>query len=200
MEKDMLREVVRRIVDLPLEFLGAIYDLLGKLLSEAGQEWLAELKKFLRKESCWTGSNQSKKTRFSIFVDYARSIEELVRLGKYDSSGVGFTTENFPTKRIGKVKMKVQFIPSALSITSKVALEASDKMGYRALEACELLTFGAKYPDIQREFPILALGSTFKDENNMRYVACLLKSEEGRVAYLMPDQVPEGWRIAVVRK
>jgi len=53
--KDMLGAVVRKIVELPAEMLGAILDLSEKLLSEAGHEWLAEFKKFLRKEQSWTG-------------------------------------------------------------------------------------------------------------------------------------------------
>ena len=51
----MLGALVRKIVDLPLGMLKVIYDLVEKLSGEAGQEWLAELKKFLRKEKCWTG-------------------------------------------------------------------------------------------------------------------------------------------------
>ena len=54
MEKDMLGLVVKKLVELSLNILGIIYDLLEKLTGEAGQEWLAELKKFLRKEKCWT--------------------------------------------------------------------------------------------------------------------------------------------------
>jgi len=53
MVKDMLGEVVRKIVDLSLETLKVIYDLAEKLSGEAGQEWLVQLKKFLRKENCW---------------------------------------------------------------------------------------------------------------------------------------------------
>ncbi|MBU4142712.1 hypothetical protein KJ590_01785 [Patescibacteria group bacterium] len=55
MVKDMLGALIRKIVDLPLEMLNVIYDLSEKLSGEAGQEWLTELKKFLRKENCWTG-------------------------------------------------------------------------------------------------------------------------------------------------
>lgn len=55
MSKDMLGALIRKIVDLPVEMLGVICDLVEKLSGEAGQEWLVELKKFLRKENCWTG-------------------------------------------------------------------------------------------------------------------------------------------------
>ncbi|MFA6160038.1 MAG: hypothetical protein WC678_03040 [Parcubacteria group bacterium] len=53
--KDMLGTLIRKIVDLPLETLGTLCDLVEKLLSETGQSWLVELRKFLRKEKCWTG-------------------------------------------------------------------------------------------------------------------------------------------------
>ena len=51
--KDMLGTLVRRVVNLPTEMLGTICDLIEKLSSEAGQEWLIELKKFVCKENCW---------------------------------------------------------------------------------------------------------------------------------------------------
>ena len=54
-EKDMLGEVMRKLVELPVEMLGIIFDLSEKLLSETGREWFAESKKFLRKEQSWTG-------------------------------------------------------------------------------------------------------------------------------------------------
>ena len=53
--KDMLGVLIRKIVDLPLEMLGVLCNLTKKLSGEAGQEWLAELEIFLRKENCWTG-------------------------------------------------------------------------------------------------------------------------------------------------
>lgn len=53
--KDMLGVLVRRVVDLHIGMLGVICDLVEKLAGEAGREWLAELKKFLRKEKCWAG-------------------------------------------------------------------------------------------------------------------------------------------------
>lgn len=53
-KKDMLGQVIRKIMDLPEEWLGVVFDLLEKLIGESGREWLDELKKFLCKETCWT--------------------------------------------------------------------------------------------------------------------------------------------------
>ena len=49
--KDMLGVLIRKIVDLPLEMLGVICNLVENLLSKAGQEWFAELEKFLREQN-----------------------------------------------------------------------------------------------------------------------------------------------------
>jgi hypothetical protein len=53
MSKDMLGAVVRKLTEVPVEMFGAIYDFLEKLAGSDGKEWLAEFKKFLRKEKCW---------------------------------------------------------------------------------------------------------------------------------------------------
>ena len=50
MAKDMLGIVVRKLVMLPVEVLGLVYDLLEKL---ADPVWVGALKNFLRKEPCW---------------------------------------------------------------------------------------------------------------------------------------------------
>ena len=60
MSKDILGSVVRKIVEVPAEMLGAICDLLEKLSGESGREWFVELKKFLRKEQSWVGVVEEK--------------------------------------------------------------------------------------------------------------------------------------------
>ena len=55
MEKEtMLGKILVKIAGFPLAMLRVLYDLVEKLAGEASQEWLAELKKFLRKEKCCT--------------------------------------------------------------------------------------------------------------------------------------------------
>lgn len=53
MFQDMLGKVVRAIVTLPAEWLGALGDLLEKMCSSEGQMWFSALKRFLRKENPW---------------------------------------------------------------------------------------------------------------------------------------------------
>lgn len=55
--KDVLGAVVRKLVEIPDDKLGIVYDLLekqGKLFEDG--EWGDEFKKFLRKEKCWVNT------------------------------------------------------------------------------------------------------------------------------------------------
>ncbi|HCP08387.1 MAG TPA: hypothetical protein DIT25_01140 [Candidatus Moranbacteria bacterium] len=55
--KDVLGSVVRKLVELPEDKLGKVYDLLEKEAKLFGDgEWGDEFKKFLRREKCWTHS------------------------------------------------------------------------------------------------------------------------------------------------
>lgn len=49
--KDMLGQAIKRVIDLSVSELEVLIDLLEKITNP---EWFRELKKFLRKEPCWT--------------------------------------------------------------------------------------------------------------------------------------------------
>ena len=139
---------------------------------------------------------------YPITVDYSKPIEEMVAAGQYDWSNSDITLAHFPTKRVGKAETKVELLHFDRSISSEEALKEMDKMGYRPAEAHELLAFGAKYPDVQREFPLVALGSVWRRLGGRRRVVCLRRSDAARDAGL--HWFGHGWRalwrFAAVRK
>jgi hypothetical protein len=145
---------------------------------------------------------QAKKIVYAIFVDYAISVEEMVKLGKYDWVNNDITTKNFSSKRVGKAEMEVELIHFDRSISSEEVLKEMEKMSYRAAELHELLAFGAKYPNVQREFPVIALGSVWQDWDGGRGVADLSGSASKRYLYLISfDNVWCSYcRFAAVRK
>jgi len=51
--ENILGRLLKLIADLPSEVLVVLCDLAEKLSGKSWREWLAELKKFLRKEPCW---------------------------------------------------------------------------------------------------------------------------------------------------
>jgi len=139
---------------------------------------------------------------YAVLVDFGLSLEELVKLGKYDWSNPDITSAHFPTRRKGKVETEIEFFHFDRNISSEEAIREMDKAGYRPAEAHELLAFGAKYPDVQREFPIAALGSVWQYPDGDRYVVCLYEYDAERRAVLSRFEfVWYGiWRFAAVRK
>ena len=146
--------------------------------------------------------NVSARNIYPVSVDYAAGMEEMVRRGKYDWSNSNITTKHFPTKHSGKADIKIKLVHFDRSIGSENAIEELDKMGLRPAEGCELLAFGEKYPEVQREFPINALGSVWRGWGGGRRVVCLGRGGALRDASL--DDFGGGWlgrwRFAAVRK
>lgn len=106
-------------------------------------------------------------------VDYGMSVETLVLLGRYDLANINVTSQNFPTKRRGETELSIVLAHFNRLTEDDEVIRELDKVGYRPAEAHELLAFGVKYPDIQREFPILALGSVWRSSNKYPFILCL---------------------------
>ena len=144
----------------------------------------------------------SQKDSYPISVDYERSVEDGVKAGLYDYTNPNITSINFKTKRKGKADLVVELVRFNTRISTDYALRELDRMGYRPVELRELLAFGEKYPDVQRKFPILALGSVWQYGNGYRLIPCLYGN--GSLRYLFLDWVGNGWdeiyRFAAVRK
>ncbi len=102
---------------------------------------------------------------FRFIVDYTMSLSETIALGKYDCVSDNITEKKFlkPTLFAG-VQQATQAVEAELlhfgSISSDSALANMKKQGFRPATIWELLAFGAKNPELQRQFPIVALGSS----------------------------------------
>jgi len=126
----------------------------------------------------------------TITVDYGLSLTEMIAQGRYDWTNRDITEECFPVKGIGKVERGVELIHLGYDISSDDALKELTKRGLRPATIEELLAFGAKYPDLQRKFPIVGLGSS-AHVSGFRYVPYLHGSVARRVLNL--DWYDHGW-------
>lgn len=157
------------------DYAAPIQDFRQKLKGSDGKEWLEAFKRFLRKENPWpvptaapapATSVPSTATEFSLPVNYDRSIEEARKEGKYDWENSDITSKNFPTTRKGTADIVLHIRHFDREITSEKAIEEMDKLGLRPAETHELLALGAAHPDLQRQFPIIALGSVWQDRGD----------------------------------
>ena len=139
---------------------------------------------------------------YLLSVDYGRSVEDGVRAGRYDWANSDINSRNFPTERKGPAEVEVELVHFNRGISTDEALGELDRMGYRPAEVHELLAFGEKYPEVQIEFPVVALGSVWRDRYGNRVAPCLLGLGSERGLDLLWTEY--GWdkffRFAAVRK
>lgn len=139
---------------------------------------------------------------YPLNVDYDQKIEDAVADGKYDYKNDDITSKNFPTSRKGSADIVLHLVHFNRNISSDDVILELDKLGLRPAETHEELAFGAAHPDIQRQFPIVALGSVWQDRDGDRYVPCLFRVGSERSLYL--DWFGNGWsadcRFAAVPK
>ncbi len=141
---------------------------------------------------------------FCVTVDYSMTIEQMIAAGRYDWQNNDVNDKHFPIPPSKRVRQEVaiKLVQFDSNMESEEVLRELDKMGLRPAELPELLAFGAAYPEKQREFPIVALGSVWHDWDGDRGVACLYRDADKRNLDL--DWWSGGWgsggRFAAVSK
>ena len=118
-----------------------------------------------------------------ISVNYGRSLDEMKKAGNYDWMNDDITAERFPIKGEGIKELVPELIHFNRSISSDNALADLDKMGLRPATIEELLALGETFPEMQRKFPIIALGSV-GEVSGRRSVPCLDEGGSERGLYL----------------
>lgn len=136
-----------------------LVDKIGKLLAEAGQ---------------------SVKNLFTLAVDYSRSLEQMVGAGKYDWMNDNITGNNFPHQSLGVVEQRCKLFHFNRSISSEDVITEMKKEGFIPADTATLCVFGEKFPEKQREFPIVALGQVWRSASGDRGVAYLNGVGAGR--------------------
>lgn len=133
-------------------------------------------------------------------VDYGLSLAAMIQLGKYDWMNSDITAERFPIKGEGQKNVQFELVHFNRGISSEDAAAEMKKRGLRPARIEELLSFGAKYPELQLQFPIVALGSVAEFGGGQR-VAYLYRGDARR--YLDLRWWSGGWgarcRFLVVR-
>jgi hypothetical protein len=140
--------------------------------------------------------------QFLVTVNYDLSVKDAIAAGKYDRKNADITDKHFPSKRKGTADTEIILVKFDKDMTSEDVLRELDKQGLRAAELPELLAFGEKYPDVQREFPIVALGSVWKASRGLRRVPYLDgdAGKRGLNLFWFVDGWSSRCRFAAVRK
>ncbi len=121
---------------------------------------------------------------YPVVIDYGKSVEEMVVYGNYNWSNPDTTSKNFPLSGTGNVSVSLEFVHLNKSVSTREVSDYLEANGLRAATIEELLVFGMTYPEIQREFPVVALGSSWVDSRSRRRVPYLVGHGSGRKLYL----------------
>jgi len=120
-------------------------------------------------------SKQKVRETYKVVVDYGKSLAEMILLGNYGWFNDDINSKNFPLQGTGAQESELVLVHLNQSATSKEVLESLDSQGLAPAQFVHLLAFGAAYPELQRQFPIIALGSSFVDGHGDRgypYLYC----------------------------
>jgi hypothetical protein len=123
--------------------------------------------------------NQAKSvaSAFTVVVDYTKSLADMIKAGGYDWKNSDITADHFPVVGSGQAEVGLELVHYGKNMSTEDVLADLDKRSLRPATLAELLAFGAKYPDEQRKYPIIALGSVWADWGGDRYVAYLRESD-----------------------
>jgi len=124
------------------------------------------------------------KKLFRVTVDYTKTLVEMIKAGNYDWVDSDITDKNFPLQGQGQVELNIKLINYGKFMDSAEIIRDLDNRGLRPATLPELLAFGSKYPEKQREFPIVALGSLWRYWHGPRSVECLRGSGSKRILVL----------------
>ncbi len=146
---------------------------LGELIAQAksGRITREFLQAFLQNPQSVV--NAKLREEYVVFLDYGKSVEEMVSAGQYKRKNSDINSKNFPTKGEGTANVNLELVHFGKSVSSEYVLVYLKENGMRPATVEELLAFGATYPKIQREFPIICLGSSWVDSDGTRSVPYL---------------------------
>jgi len=138
-------------------------------------------------------------------VDYSRTLKEMINAGNYGWANDDITEKNFPlpTKLLGKkITASTKLFHFDRRISSEDAISEMNKAGYRPATLAELLALGEAHPELQKEFPIVALGSVWRGEDGGHVVPVLGFGghRRGLVLYWLGNVWPDVCRFFGVRK
>ncbi len=123
---------------------------------------------------------------FTLLVNYGQSVEEALRAGNYDWANNDLTSRNFPPTRCGTDTVRLHLVHFNKAMGDDEITRRLEKLNLSDATIEELLALGANpvTRDLQRQFPIVARGSVWRDSDRYRNVPVLWRYGSERHAGL----------------
>ncbi len=116
---------------------------------------------------------------FRLTIDYSLTLEQIIATGQYDWKNDDITAKRFPIKGDGIVEYEARYFHFNRNISSEDAVKEMEAAGWQPAKIEHALSHGKTFPDEQRKFPIIGLGSV-AEVSCSRGVPCLRGSVSER--------------------
>ena len=138
---------------------------------------------------------------YPVTVDYRQSLKDMIQAGRYDYANSDITEKHFPVAS-GPAELSIELVHFDRVMSSEDVLAEFDRRGLRPATLPELLAFGKAYPEVQLEFPVVALASVWRSWGVGRLVPFLWSNADERGLGLdwLVDRWGPHYRFAAVRK
>ena len=137
----------------------------------------------------------------TLSVDYSHSLDQMIAAGNYDWTNSDITAKRFPVQGEGIERFEAKVFHFDRTMSSEAAVDAIKAAGFEPGKTEHLLAFGEKYPEEQRKYPIIALGSVALVDGH-RCAPCLFRHDAERYLHLFwwDDDWRGYYRFLAVRK
>ncbi len=159
------------------------------------------------------GERRIKTDIYTVAIDWSQSPKQMIASGRYDYVNEDINERNFPlsppvqedgSERSNRGETELELIYFDRRLTTAEVLDELDSRGLRPAVVWELLAFGERYPDVQRKFPVAALGSSWTDPSGDCHVPYLYDVSGHRRLNLRwgdpVDRWNDDYRFLAVRK
>jgi len=134
---------------------GGTEAILGQLSQPEGRVFIDNFADLLVK------AEQKTRKVFPVTVDYGRTLEQMVLACACGYNNENITAENFPINGVGVVEQEIILVDFDHDVKSDEAVRELAAMGLELARIEHATAFGEKYPDVQRERPVVFLGSVW---------------------------------------
>lgn len=139
---------------------------------------------------------------YMVTVNYNKTVNQLVKDGKYDWSNSDISDSHFPLNKKGEEQVEIFIVSIDHRMSDPEVTQFINSLGLQDVNVKEELSLGVQFPDLQRKDPIVGRGSTWRDSDGDVYVPCLYGSESCRGLNLfdLGGGWDSAWQFACKRK
>ncbi len=137
------------------------------------------------------GRNINLQRVFRLKIDYNLSLGAMINRGSYNWVHPDITEAHFPIEGEGKKTVTLELVHFAKPMTSDKVEKEFKASGLTPGKIEHFLALGAKYPDLQRQFPIIASGAFWRFPPDHRLAPVLWGDPSGRRLSL--GWAEDGW-------